>query len=184
MLGAKSLWNRTIGSDPFYIILHNHACWYPGDTRSQGINRHHVYPLLLDYFVTHYCLKRLLHVLNLIYRKERNTVFADFECQGQTKRNRISDCFHIVVNFCDFNEPLIGCFQLVSPGGNTTFDVVFLARQEGYVENTLYIHTSQGSFKYQVCTVWNVDSTFLEKKGNSEFWYTDVIVLKSCDFRL
>lgn len=40
--------------------------------------------------------------------------------------------------------------QIVPPGGNTTFDVVFLARQEGNVENTLYIHTSQGSFKYQV----------------------------------
>ena len=41
-------------------------------------------------------------------------------------------------------------FQIVPPDGNTTFDVVFLARQEGNVENTLYIHTSLGSFKYQV----------------------------------
>ncbi|XP_052281424.1 LOW QUALITY PROTEIN: transmembrane protein 131-like [Dreissena polymorpha] len=40
--------------------------------------------------------------------------------------------------------------KIVPPGGNTTFDVVFLARQEGNVENTLYIHTSLGSFKYQV----------------------------------
>ncbi|KAL4230243.1 hypothetical protein ACF0H5_010629 [Mactra antiquata] len=40
--------------------------------------------------------------------------------------------------------------KIVPPGGNTTFDVVFLARQEGNVENTLYIHTSQGSYKYQV----------------------------------
>ena len=39
---------------------------------------------------------------------------------------------------------------MVPPSGNTTFDVVFLARQLGIVENTLYIHTSQGSFKYQV----------------------------------
>ncbi|GAB1597873.1 transmembrane protein 131-like isoform X1 [Argonauta hians] len=40
--------------------------------------------------------------------------------------------------------------KMVPPGGNTTFDVVFLARQVGPVENTLYIHTTQGSFKYQV----------------------------------
>ncbi|KAK3100282.1 hypothetical protein FSP39_017460 [Pinctada imbricata] len=40
--------------------------------------------------------------------------------------------------------------KTVPPGGNTTFDVVFLARQEGNVENTLYIHTSAGSFTYHV----------------------------------
>lgn len=39
---------------------------------------------------------------------------------------------------------------MVPPGGNTTFDVVFLARQEGNVENTLYIHTSHGSFTFHV----------------------------------
>ncbi|XP_052077045.1 transmembrane protein 131-like isoform X3 [Mytilus californianus] len=40
--------------------------------------------------------------------------------------------------------------KMVPPGGNTTFDVVFLARQEGNVENTLYIHTSHGSFTFHV----------------------------------
>ncbi|XP_048778429.1 transmembrane protein 131-like isoform X3 [Ostrea edulis] len=40
--------------------------------------------------------------------------------------------------------------KVVPPGGNTTFDVVFLAREEGNVENTLYIHTSVGSFSYNV----------------------------------
>ncbi|XP_070197652.1 transmembrane protein 131-like isoform X2 [Littorina saxatilis] len=40
--------------------------------------------------------------------------------------------------------------KTVPPGGNTTFDVVFLARQVGNVENTLYIHTSIGSVRYQV----------------------------------
>ena len=45
-----------------------------------------------------------------------------------------------------FSLPL----QTVPPGGNTTFDVVFLARQVGNVENTLYIHTSIGSVRYQV----------------------------------
>ncbi|KAK2170432.1 hypothetical protein LSH36_3g30072 [Paralvinella palmiformis] len=38
----------------------------------------------------------------------------------------------------------------VPPGGNTTFEVVFLARQVGSVENTLFIHTSERSYKYQV----------------------------------
>ena len=33
-------------------------------------------------------------------------------------------------------------YQKVSPGGNTTFEVVFLARQVGNVENTLFIHTN------------------------------------------
>ncbi|KAK6172925.1 hypothetical protein SNE40_016488 [Patella caerulea] len=40
--------------------------------------------------------------------------------------------------------------KVVPPGGNTTFDVVFLARQVGNVENTLYIRTSIGYLKYQV----------------------------------
>lgn len=48
------------------------------------------------------------------------------------------------------NKFLLFLLQMVPPGGNTTFDVVFLARQVGPVENTLYIHTTQGSFKYQV----------------------------------
>jgi hypothetical protein len=34
--------------------------------------------------------------------------------------------------------------------GNTTFDVVLLGREEGAVENTLYVHTSAGSFRFVV----------------------------------
>ena len=41
-------------------------------------------------------------------------------------------------------------FQVIPPSGNTTFDVVFLGREEGPVENTLYIHTSAGSFRFLV----------------------------------
>ena len=45
---------------------------------------------------------------------------------------------------------LIIIFQVIPPSGNTTFDVVFLGREEGPVENTLYIHTSAGSFRFNV----------------------------------
>uniref|UniRef100_A0A2R5LBV6 Uncharacterized protein n=1 Tax=Ornithodoros turicata TaxID=34597 RepID=A0A2R5LBV6_9ACAR len=38
----------------------------------------------------------------------------------------------------------------ISPGANTSFDIVYLGRQQGLVENILFIHTSLGSFKYQV----------------------------------
>ena len=37
--------------------------------------------------------------------------------------------------------------KVIPPSGNTSFDVVFLGRDEGPVENTLYIHTSAGSFR-------------------------------------
>lgn len=40
--------------------------------------------------------------------------------------------------------------QVVLPGGNTSFDVVFLGREEGLIENTIFIHTSIGTYKYGV----------------------------------
>uniref|UniRef100_A0A672RR81 Transmembrane protein 131 n=1 Tax=Sinocyclocheilus grahami TaxID=75366 RepID=A0A672RR81_SINGR len=44
---------------------------------------------------------------------------------------------------------LLAC--IIPPGGNTSFDVVFLARVVGNVENTLFINTSHhGVFTYQV----------------------------------
>lgn len=35
--------------------------------------------------------------------------------------------------------------------GNTSFNVVFLGREEGFVESNLFIHTSEGHIKYNVC---------------------------------
>lgn len=46
---------------------------------------------------------------------------------------------------CSFFEE-----KMIGPRANTTFQVVFLGRQEGLVNNTLYIHSSVGSFKYHV----------------------------------
>ncbi len=49
---------------------------------------------------------------------------------------------------CSFFEE-----KLIAGGTNTSFQVVFLARQEGLVNNTLYIHSSVGSFMYRVSAV-------------------------------
>ncbi|KAF5302357.1 hypothetical protein FQA39_LY10396 [Lamprigera yunnana] len=38
----------------------------------------------------------------------------------------------------------------IPPLGNTSFNVVFLGREEGAIESNLFIHTTDGHFKYQV----------------------------------
>ncbi|XP_063240082.1 transmembrane protein 131 [Bacillus rossius redtenbacheri] len=40
--------------------------------------------------------------------------------------------------------------KVLPPLGNTSFHVVFLGREEGNIESSLFIHTSEGSFRYQV----------------------------------
>ncbi|KAF2366200.1 Transmembrane protein 131-like [Trinorchestia longiramus] len=43
--------------------------------------------------------------------------------------------------------------KVVAAYTNTTFDVVFLGREEGLIENTIFIHTSIGTYKYSVRAV-------------------------------
>uniref|UniRef100_A0A0C9S2V7 TMEM131 protein n=1 Tax=Fopius arisanus TaxID=64838 RepID=A0A0C9S2V7_9HYME len=40
--------------------------------------------------------------------------------------------------------------KVIPPLGNTTFNVIFLGREEGEIDSQLYIHTSDGTLKYQV----------------------------------
>lgn len=60
---------------------------------------------------------------------------------------------HVKTRF-DSNCDILSFFlQFVPPGGNASFEVVFLARVVGNVENTLFINTVTGTFSYQVSSI-------------------------------
>ena len=69
------------------------------------------------------------------------------------KNNRVSDKPINILSIsgsslhfhCSFVED-----KVLEASANTTFEVVFLSREEGFVEDTLYIHTNRGSFPYRV----------------------------------
>lgn len=44
--------------------------------------------------------------------------------------------------------------QIIPPLGNTTFNVVFLGRDEGDIDTHLFIHTLDGTLKYQVREIY------------------------------
>lgn len=99
------------------------------------------------------CLKLLLFFskstvdfLTSVFHKERMEIFC-------STKSYCSSAGWNVFNkqFCLFLCLLAFFSQKILPGGNTSFDVVFLARVVGNVENTLFINTSNhGVFTYQV----------------------------------
>ncbi|XP_017783745.1 PREDICTED: transmembrane protein 131 [Nicrophorus vespilloides] len=64
-------------------------------------------------------------------------------------RNRSIDMTSISGNTVHFHSSFFED-KKIPPLGNTTFRVVFLGREEGAVESNLFIHTTEGHFKYHV----------------------------------
>ncbi|CAG9762867.1 unnamed protein product [Ceutorhynchus assimilis] len=66
-----------------------------------------------------------------------------------TNSNKSIDLTSISGNTVHFHSSFFEDKQ-IPPNGNTTFKVVYLGRQEGPVESTLFLHTSNGFIKYKV----------------------------------
>ena len=49
-----------------------------------------------------------------------------------------------------FDRHFVCHFQVIQPGGNTSFEVYFLARDVGTVDSSLYVNTNKGIIKYTV----------------------------------
>ncbi|XP_072746094.1 transmembrane protein 131 isoform X2 [Anoplolepis gracilipes] len=66
--------------------------------------------------------------------------------------------------------------KVIPPLGNTTFNVVFLGRDEGDIDTHLFIHTLDGTLKYQVVEVYSSGGEFQlelpsgEPEGTRELW--------------
>ena len=57
--------------------------------------------------------------------------------------------------------------QVIPPGGNTTFDVYFLARDVGTVDSSLYVNTNKGIIKYTVTGAGTPNSYRLKSIANA-----------------
>ncbi|KAL1506829.1 hypothetical protein ABEB36_006119 [Hypothenemus hampei] len=66
-----------------------------------------------------------------------------------TDSNKSIDLTSISGNTVHFHSSFFEDKQ-IPPNGNTSFKVVYLGRQEGPVESTLFLHTSHGFVKYNV----------------------------------
>ncbi|KAL5012217.1 hypothetical protein ScPMuIL_010768 [Solemya velum] len=139
----QHLCSRTIAVESHsqaFIQTDNHLTYIVGDVNGIALEVNDIYlsnkvrfePSLLDFQEQPVGMPRMERVL--VQNTDTKNSLHLLSISGSTMH------FHCSF-FHDKNVP---------PGGNTTFNVVFLARQVGDVENTLYIHTSQGSFKYQV----------------------------------
>ncbi|KAK4886769.1 hypothetical protein RN001_003040 [Aquatica leii] len=64
-------------------------------------------------------------------------------------RNRTIDMTSISGSTVHFHSSFFED-KRIPPLGNTSFNVVFLGREEGAIESNLFIHTTDGHFKYQV----------------------------------
>ena len=64
---------------------------------------------------------------------------------------KLAYCLFFVYNTTVVKFVNLSLSQVLLSGESTTFDVVFLARSLGAVEDTLHIHTSLGILDYKVC---------------------------------
>lgn len=94
-----------------------------------------------------------------LFNRDDNRTLHLSSISGNTQHFH-SSFFQDKVSFTDFKflclinwniKQYIGSiFQVIPPLGNTTFNVVFLGREEGEIDSYLFIHTSDGTIKYQV----------------------------------
>lgn len=75
--------------------------------------------------------------------------FSNQKCVHVTK---LAYCLFFVFNTTAVKIINLSLPQVLLSGESTTFDVVFLARSLGAVEDTLHIHTSLGILDYKVCS--------------------------------